>query len=453
MNTSATTPADPAHMRRQARAIFQAGLAAVEPEQAVLRHVTVSGSRLTIGGRHYALDDFERLLVVGAGKAVAPMARALERLLGARISGGCIVVKEGHGLDLARIRVREAGHPVPDARGVSGTDEILSLTESATARDLVIGLISGGGSALLVAPAEGITLADKQATTQLLLACGATIHEMNAVRKHLSAVKGGRLARAAHPAALASLILSDVVGDDLDVIASGPAVPDASTFSRARGVLEKYRIWQQVPAAVRAHIGQGLCGRIDETPKAGDVVFKRCQAVLVGTNLQALEAAARAARKQGYAPLILSARIEGETRAVALVHAAIAAEVRASGHPLAAPACILSGGETTVTLTGDGQGGRNMEFVLACVHALDGQQGVLLMSAGTDGTDGPTDAAGAMADGATAARARESGLDPEDFLRRNDSYRFFAALDDLLITGPTRTNVMDMRIMLIQNVG
>lgn len=449
MNASKTSTTELSRMRQQARTIFQAGLAAVDPEKAVRRYVSVSGNRLTIGEQHFALDDFERILVVGAGKAVAPMARALEGLLAGRIAAGCIVVKEGYGLDLERMRVCEAGHPVPDERGVSGTKQVLSLVESATVRDLVICVISGGGSALLVAPVEGVMLADKQATTRQLLACGATIHEMNAVRKHLSRVKGGRLARAAYPAVLACLILSDVVGDDLDVIASGPAVPDVSTFAQARHVLEKYAIWQQVPAAVRDCIARGVAGRIDETPKAGDAVFERCRAVLVGTNLQALTAAARAAGQQGYQPLILSARIEGETREVARVHAAITAEVRASGNPLAAPACILSGGETTVTLQGSGKGGRNMEFALACVHAIDGQEGVLMVSAGTDGTDGPTDAAGAVVDGTTALRARAKGLDPDDYMRRSDSYHFFQALGDLLITGPTRTNVMDMRIILV----
>ena len=310
-------------------------------------------------------------------------------------------------------------------------------------------LISGGGSALLVAPAEGVTLEDKQAVTRLLLACGADIHEINTIRKHLSRAKGGGLARFAYPATVISLILSDVIGDDLNVIASGPAVPDTSTFEDTRRVLEKYDIQDRVPASVQSRIQQGLVGDIEETPKIGDAVFQKCYTELVGTNIQALKAAGQQAEELGYQTLILSSTVEGEAREVVKVLTAIGKEVRDSGNPLSAPACILCGGETTVTIRGDGKGGRNQEFALAAALGLDGIENIVVLAGGTDGNDGPTDAAGAMADGRTLARAQAKGLDPLDYLRRNDSYHFFQTLEDLVITGPTLTNVMDVYMILV----
>ena len=438
-------------MRKQALEIFQAALRAVDPVDAILRHVRREGESLLIGERRLELSDFDKVLVVGAGKADAPMAQAVESLLGERVTDGVIVVKDGHGLPLQRVKVHEASHPVPDERGLRGAEEILSLVNEAGERDLIICLISGGGSALLVAPAEGVTLEDKQSVTQLLLACGATIHEINTVRKHLSRVKGGGLAHAAHPATLVSLILSDVIGDDLDAIASGPTVPDPTTFPQAEQVLKRYGIWDQVPGSVRVHVEKGVNGEIEETPKPGDPSFQRDAWQLVGTNLQALKAAGKEAERQGYRPLVLSGMMEGEAREVAKVHAAIAKEVLKSGNPIAAPACILSGGETTVTLHGTGKGGRNTEFALASALALEGVENVVLLSGGTDGTDGPTDAAGAIAHGNTVLHAREKDLDPVDYLRRNDSYTFFEILDDLVMTGPTRTNVMDVCIMLVRS--
>ena len=438
-------------MRKQALEIFQVALRAVDPVDATLRHVRREGEGLLIGERRLELRNFDKILVVGAGKADAPMAQAVESLLGERVSDGVIVVKDGHGLPLQHVKVHEASHPVTDERGLRGAEEILSLVRDAGERDLVICLISGGGSALLVAPAEGVTLKDKQSVTQLLLACGATIHEINTVRKHLSRVKGGGLAHAAHPATLVSLILSDVIGDDLDAIASGPTVPDSTTFHQAEQVLKRYGIWDQAPGSVRAYVEKGMNGEIEETPKPGDPAFQRDAWQLVGTNLQALKAAGKEAERQGYRPLVLSGMMEGETREVAKAHVAIAKEVLNSEHPLAAPACILSGGETTVTLQGAGKGGRNTEFALASALALEGVENVVLLSGGTDGTDGPTDAAGAIAHGKTVPQAREKDLDPFDYLRRNDSYTFFEILDDLVITGPTRTNVMDVCVMLVRS--
>ena len=326
---------------------------------------------------------------------------------------------------------------------------MLDLVRSLGERDLVICLLSGGGSALLPLPAPGITLGDKQAATRHLLACGADIEEVNTVRKHLSRVKGGQLARAAAPATLVSLILSDVIGDRLDAIASGPTVPDATTYQDALAVVERYRLAEKLPSSLVQHLVSGGRAEITDTPKEGDEAFARTQNVIVGSNLIAIQAAAIEARKSGLNTLILSSFMEGETREIAHAHTAIAREILHSGNPVSPPACVLSGGETTVTLTGNGQGGRNQEFSLAAAIDLAGVEGVTILSAGTDGTDGPTDAAGAFADGTTAHRAKELGLSPLDFLDRSDSYRFFRELGDLLITGPTRTNVMDLRIMLV----
>jgi glycerate 2-kinase len=436
-------------MRQHAREIFQAALKAVDPVEAILRHVKQVDDGLQIGAHRFKFEDYDRILVSGAGKAGAAMAQALEDLLGNRISDGVVVVKEGHGLPLQHVRLHEAGHPVPDARGIRGAEDVLTLVSAAGERDLMICVISGGGSALLVAPAEGVTLADKQEVTRLLLACGADIHEINTVRKHLSRAKGGGLARLAYPATVVSLILSDVIGDDLNVIASGPAVPDTSTFADARDVFRKYDIWNQVPESVRKRFQQGLAGDIDDTPKAGDAVFRRCYFELVGNNIQALIAASQEARRKGYQSLILSSTVEGEAREVAKMFVAIAKEVRGSGNPISAPACILCGGETTVTIQGEGKGGRNQEFALASAMIIDGMENIVVLSGGTDGTDGPTDAAGAVADGSTITRARANNLDPLDLLRRNDSYHFFQPLGDLILTGPTRTNVSDVYMVLV----
>jgi len=436
-------------LRQDALSVFHSALAAVDPEEAIRRHMRLKAGTLSVGGQSYALDACDRILVVGAGKAVAPMAKALEDLLGDRIAAGMLVVKDGHGLPLKKIRIQEAGHPVPDERGVAGTLEILKLLEGAGERDLVVCLISGGGSALLIAPSEELRLQDKQATTKDLLACGATIHEINTIRKHLSRAKGGQLAAAAHPAAVLSLILSDVVGDDLDVIGSGPTVADRSVFKDAIEILQRYEIWDRTPGPVRDRLSQGARGLLAETPKPGDPAFQRSTQVLVGSCLRALDAAAQAAERLGYQPLVLSSKVEGEAREVAKAFAAIGKEILSSHHPLKPPACVLMGGETTVTLLGEGRGGRNQEFVLAGAIALEGIERIALLAGGTDGTDGPTDAAGALADGFTIARARALGMNPFAFLKRSDSYHFFKPLDDLILIGPTRTNVMDVYMLLV----
>lgn len=439
-------------MRADAESIFRAGLAAVAPEAAVARCCRIEDKRLRVGDRCYDLAGFKNIYVIGCGKAAAGMAKALESLLGNRVTAGIVIVKYGHLAHLRRIRLLEAGHPVPDRRGEEGARRILALAESAGADDLVLCLISGGGSALLPLPAAGLKLADKQETTKVLIDCGATIHEINAIRKHTSAIKGGLLARAVHPATLVSLILSDVVGDDLDVIASGPCVPDASSFEDCLAILDDYRIADQLPEVVVEQLRAGAAGDIPETPKAGDPVFRHGFQQIVGSNLDAIKAAGAEAARIGYPPLILSSMLEGDTRQAALLHSGIIKEVLKSGHPLPPPACILSGGETTVVVRGNGLGGRNQEFALALAQQIAGRSGIVALSAGTDGTDGPTDAAGAIVDGTTIARAEALGLDYRRYLEANDAYRFFSNTGELLFTGPTNTNVMDLRVILVSPV-
>ena len=429
--------------------IFQAGLKAVTPGRAIARHCNRRGNHLTIGSKVYDLSEYKKVFVVGGGKAGAAMAAGLEAICGDRISDGIINVKYGHLAKLNRIKIVEAGHPVPDSNGEKGALAILGLAESATADGLVICLISGGGSALMPLPGRGLSLADKQKTTRVLLACGATIHEINTIRKHLSNIKGGMLARAASPATLVSMILSDVVGDDLDVIASGPCVPDSSTYADCMAIITCYGIEGDLPETVVNHLKAGRSGQIPETPKTGDPAFTKLSNLIISRNIDAVYAAKSAAENLGYPTLVLSSMIEGETRDVACVHGAIARESVKTGNPMPPPLCILSGGETTVTIKGNGLGGRNQEFALAAAMDIDGYEAITVLSGGTDGTDGPTDAAGAVADGTTVARARAMGMSPHQYLADNDAYHFFESLGDLIKTGPTNTNVMDLRVVLV----
>ena len=436
-------------LRKDAEAIFLEGVKAVNPSTAVLSHVKCQQDRLTVDDRSYDLSDYERVFVIGAGKASAAMAQPIEKLLGSRLNEGVVQVKYGHGVPLEKIHINEAGHPVPDEAGMKGAKQIVDILTQTREKDIILFLISGGGSALLPCPVPDISLKAKQQSTQCLLESGVTIQEMNAVRKHISRLKGGQLAKLAYPSTLVSLILSDVIGDDLSSIASGPTVPDSTTFSDCLHIVEKYGIGDKIPAAVLRHIERGVRGEIEDTPKAKDVAFQRTQNVIIGSNRLAVAAAKRKAAELGYHSLVLSTMIEGETRDVAKVHTAIAKEVVKTGNPVPRPACIISGGETTVTIRGKGLGGRNQEFVLASAIEIEGLENVVILSGGTDGTDGPTDAAGALADGTTLARAISWGLDAESYLRENDSYRFFQPLGDLLITGPTYTNVMDLRLVMV----
>lgn len=440
-------------LRSIAKKIYKAALAAVDPEAAARRFVRRRNDTLYVGNQRYGLSRFGRVHVLGAGKAAASMARGLERVLGARIYGGIVVVKYGHGEPLRRVRVMEAGHPEPDANGLAGAQALMDwISTQVMPSDLVFFLLSGGASALLPLPCPGISLAEKIQLNSCLLKCGATIQEMNTVRKHVSKIKGGQLAKHLGGTATLSLILSDVVGDDLSSIGSGPTVPDPTTFKDSLDILRRYDLITQIPQSVLQYLRSGAHGAAPETPKAGDACFRRQTHRIIGSNVLACQAAAGAARRSGFKPLILSSAVTGDTRTVAEVHMAIVADALAYGHPIRPPACLISGGETTVHVTGNGLGGRNQEFVLAAVPPLSRfTREVLLVSLGTDGTDGPTDAAGAQADNFTLVRAQALGLPSvADVLARNDSYHFFQPLGDLLITGPTRTNVMDLRFILIR---
>ncbi len=450
--------------REDAEAIFRAAVERVDPEPMINRAVRIEetdgGTVLVVGTEletlRYPLAKYDRIFATGMGKASARMAAGLERALGSRLAGGFVAVKEGHVEALGKIRLLEAGHPVPDERSVAAAAAVLdfgrSLGTVLTERDLVFVLVSGGGSAILCAPAPGLSLADKAATTKLLLASGATIHEVNCVRKHLSAVKGGRLAAALAPATVVALVLSDVVGDDLDAIASGPTVPDPTSFADALGIVRRYAIEDKLPAAAAERLKEGVAGRIADTPKPGDPCFARTRTILVGTNRLALGAAEAEARRRGYDCLVLSSRITGEAREAALLFLGIGKDIAVSGFPLKRPACLIAGGETTVTLRGKGKGGRNQEMALAFLAALgrapkDGE-GLTFLSAGTDGNDGPTDAAGAFADLKLQRDAEAAGLDAAAALAENDSYAFFSAAGGLVKTGPTNTNVCDVQVLL-----
>ena len=436
-------------LRRVALAIFNVAVRAVDPGEAIRRHFTREGSRVRIGEETIDLATVGEVGVVGCGKAVAPMAAAVEEILGDRITRGVVVTKYDHVQPTRLVQVHVAGHPIPDDAGIAGVHAVLDHIRGLGANDLVLVLISGGGSALTPAPVEGVTLAEKQALTEALLACGADIREMNTLRKHISRFKGGQLARAARPAGVITLILSDIVGDPLDAIASGPTVPDPTTYVDALSILDKYGIREKTPGSIRARLEAGARGEIRETPKPGDPLFARVRNMIVGSNIQALEAARAEAHGLGFTAMILSSSIEGETREIARMHAALAREVRTSGNPVRPPACLISGGETTVTLRGSGKGGRNQEFVLAAALDIAGLPDTVVLSAGTDGTDGPTDAAGAIADGDTCSRALARSLSPRTMLEANDAYPFFEELGDLIVTGPTKTNVMDVRLVLV----
>ena len=442
-------------MRTEAKAIFRESLRSVNPYGAVKNFMRVENGRLILGKegqeqKAFELKEFNRIVLVGGGKATAPMAKAMEALLGDMIHTGMINVKYGFTEELSVTQTVEASHPLPDENGVKGTAAIMDFLAKAGDKDLIISLISGGGSALLCQPARGITLSEKQTVTGMLLDCGASIDEINAVRKHISAAKGGQMARAAFPATVINLMLSDVVGDKMDVIASGPFVPDSSTFEDALGILRKYDL-KDVPESIVRRLEDGSRGRIADTPKAGDPVFLYVSNIIVGSNMLALEAAQEKAKEFGYNTLILSSLIEGETRDVARVHCAILREICRTGRPMAKSACIISGGETTVTIRGKGLGGRNQEFCLASAIEIAGlPHKMVVLSGGTDGNDGPTDAAGAVVDPHTVERGKSAGLSAIEHLNNNDAYHFFEKTEDLLMTGPTNTNVMDVRLLLIR---
>jgi glycerate 2-kinase len=469
--------------RSHLRTILAAALHSVDPMAAVHANMALAGNVLRVGSRSYDLQKIRRVFVVGAGKAGVPMASAVASILGERITGGIVNVKYGHtsaagGWQMrfgsptvgsrrpdelpvmasrpgtGRIAIVEAGHPLPDAAGQAGAQRLADLLTGLDGRDLIIVLLSGGGSALLPLPAEGITLADYQALTNVLLRCGADITEINILRKHCSQLQGGGLARLAAPAQMVTLILSDVVGNPLDAIASGPTVPDHSSFADAIALLRHYCILDQVPPGVLAHLERGTAGLIPDTPKPGDPLFERVCSVIIGDTARAARAAVAAASRLGYRSAVLSTFIQGEAREVGKVIAGLAQGVACDQSDFAPPACLVLGGETTVTVRGAGSGGRNQELVLAAAIALDtyplpSSVEVAIVSLATDGTDGPTDAAGGIATTDTITRGRALGLDARAALASNDSYHYLAALGDLVITGPTGTNVNDLALILV----
>lgn len=431
------------------RSILRAAVTAADPQEAVRRSMVRQGNLLWVGKKRYDLETVRHIHIIGAGKAAVPMASAAEEVLEGKISGGLIVTPHGQTGSLKRIRVLSAGHPIPDRKGLSAAEECLRQAGAAGKDDLVLVLLSGGASALLPAPVHGITLKNKQRVTELLLKSGAGISEINAVRKHLSRIKGGRLSAHIYPASSLTLILSDVLGNDLSAIASGPTAPDPSLFSDAIAILKQYHLLSRLPAAVRGHLSKGLRGRYPETPKPGDPIFDTAQHVIVCDNRRAVEAAMAQAQALGFQAAVLTTSLQGEAREVARVFGAMAHEIHRFDRPLSRPACVLAGGELTVTVKGRGRGGRAQEFALSAALDVAGLPKTTVIGFGTDGLDGPTEAAGAVADGTTVERALKAGLDPVKALANHDSYPFFKSLGDLILTGPTGTNVNDLYLLLM----
>jgi glycerate 2-kinase len=438
-------------IRAQLSALFAAAVDAVDPRRLIERVAKVEHAQLLVhekteGARTRTFPLKDRVFVIGAGKGAGLLAQGLEALLGKRLTKGVVVVPAGQAVELRRIAVVHGEHPLPGRGSVHGTEKIAALLGQRRASDVIFCCLTGGASSLLVSPVPDVSLDDKLAVNRLLLTCGADIHAINTVRKHLSRVKGGGLARWASPATVISFILSDVIGDDLSTIGSGPTVPDLSTFRDAWNVLEQHGLLSQVPSSVYSYLSRGCNGGVAETPKADDKVFARVHNFLLGSNRLALEAAAGVAQRSGFMPQLLTTPLSGDTTEAARN---FAHTLRTILHTSRAPVCVLAGGETTVHVTGKGKGGRNQEFALVVAQELQREEGWALLSAGTDGIDGPTDAAGAFVDGLSVTRAREKGLDPSASLQENGTYTFFAALGDLFISGPTGTNVMDMKIALL----
>jgi glycerate 2-kinase len=437
---------------REARALalgsLEYALSAIDPKKMVESRVSLEDSNLRVDGCSFDLRKFRNVYVVGGGKASGSMAEAVEEILGKRIIGGIVNVPHGDEHETGIIKLHGASHPVPDEAGLEGTRRMLAIAGRAEKDDLIICLISGGGSSLMPLPRSDISLKDKQELTSALLKSGATVSEVNTVRKHISDFKGGWLAKKGYPATILNLILSDVVGDELDSIASGPTIPDPTTFVDAREALQRHNLWESAPPSVRKVLSNGEKGLIAETPKAGDAAFEKVYNVILGNNRSASFAACRHLKSEGLNTLLLTATMEGEARQVGTVLSSVASEILASGNPVPKPAGIVAGGETTVTVNGKGLGGRNQEIALSAALKLHGVDAVVIASLSTDGEDGPTDAAGAIVDGKTMAQAARLGLNPEEYLAENDSYHFFSKLGDLIFTGPTGTNVNDISLII-----
>jgi hydroxypyruvate reductase len=443
--------------RQQANNLVRAALEAVDPVAAVKKALTLDKGTLIVGDRCYALDQIDQIVVVGGGKAALPMARATEEILGPHLTRGQVITKEGHlkGERPKMIRVVEAGHPVPDRSSIEHTAKMVELISTLTPRDLVICLISGGGSSLITLPASGIELSHLEHLNQCLLAAGAPIGAINSVRKHLSLIKGGQLAALSAPAKVVSLILSDVVRSPLDVIASGPTAPDSTTFESALSVLRSYQLLDHLPRPIVDHLEAGRSGQRTETLSPEDTRFAAVQNLIIGSNEVAAEAAFSEAKRMGFNSAILSTSIEGEACEVGRVFAALLEEEVTRGRPLSRPVCLIAGGETTVTLTSPdgkkphvGRGGRNQELALSAALSLSGLDDLLLVALATDGNDGPTDAGGAVVDGATVARGAAKGLNARHHLDYHNAYPFFEELGDLLLLGPTGTNVNDLIFLM-----
>ena len=429
--------------------ILAAAINAANASDAILQHVQKDSSKLIIDGRVYDLNQYKRIIVIGAGKAGVPMASAIDQILGSRITSGVVIVKEGHldpskDIKLSRIKVIEAGHPIPDQRNIVASTELLSLIRGLHDDDLVICLISGGGSSLFTVPSAGVSLSDLQAANRLLLECGASINEINTIRKHVDDIKGGGLARFALPATVITLIMSDVIGDYPEIIASGPTVGDPSTYRDAMRILTKYQIIDHIPGSIKNLLASGNAGMIPETPKPGDDIFNLVNNVIIGNNRKAVQAAYEAARDAGFDSIVLTTTLHGEASQVGKMLSGIAADIAISRTPSSQRICLIAGGETTVTLRGSGLGGRNQELALGSVTGLAGIDNIILATLATDGGDGPTDAAGAVVAGNTYMLGMNIGLDPLDYLSRNDAYNYFDPLGDLIKTGPTLTNVNDL---------
>ena len=435
--------------RQLATDALNAALEAVDPKVIIKSKVRIKGGTLKIGKLTFNLSKFRSIYVVGGGKACGPMAEALVELLGDRVKEGAVNIPHSSAsYRTGRVKLQRASHPIPDQSGVKGATRMLDLVGKAEEKDLVFCLISGGGSSLMPKPRSGISLEDKQKVTDALLRSGATINEFNTVRKHISGLKGGWLAKEAYPATVVNLILSDVVGDPLDFIASGPTVPDTTTFHDAVEVLKHHGLWSKVPDAVRKVLTDGEKGLIPETPKLGDKVFKKVHNIVIGNNFTATHAAYNTFRKARVNSLLLTSTLEGQAREVGTMLASMAKDIVGSGNPVPKPAGMVAGGETTVAVAGKGKGGRNQEIALSAALKVGNMDGVVIASVSTDGVDGPTDAAGAIVDGKTVQRARDLALNPREFLANNDSYTFFSRLSDLVFTGPTGTNVCDVTVIV-----
>ena len=436
--------------RRLSLGCLEAALQASDPRKIMKSSLRMRGSSLQVNGKSFDLSRFHRIFVVGGGKAAGSMAASLEEILGARITDGYVNLLRGTKLRYRtrRIELNEASHPIPDEAGVRGVGSMLEMIQNVTRHDLVICLLSGGGSALIPYPTQDVSLKDKQLTTQIMLKSGSTINELNCVRKHLSLIKGGGLARAAFPATVLTLILSDVVGDPLDTIASGPTSPDPTTFGAAISILKCRKIWKCVPESVQRVLMKGTFGKIDETPKQGDKVFRKVTNIIMANNRASCKAAEEHAKKVGARSMFLTSFLEGEAREVGIVISAIAKESRLR-RPFSSPIVMITGGETTVTVTGTGRGGRNQEMMLGASIKLKGRDGIAIASLGTDGLDGNTPAAGAIVDGRTCERAEQKAMRPDRFLRNNDSFTFFNRLHDTIITGATGTNLNDVTVAAV----